>query len=441
MSSRARKSREWSSSAAPAGTRHERTRADSRRSPATNPTSRTDDDSTFNSYALLNLYRPDLARVLMTQDVPSYRYTQLLEHLFRRPLRSMAEATALPGELRAALDPLAPSTQTEIEAVTSAEGTTKLLLQGRDGSRIETVLMRYAGRATVCISSQAGCPVGCVFCATGAIGFGRNLTAAEIVDQVRTAAALAAGENRRVSNVVYMGMGEPLLNLRPVLDSIRILTHPLGQGLGHRAISISTVGIPRGILRLAQAEPQVNLALSLHAADDATRALLIPENYRHPLAEIMEAAWQHFDLTHRKLLIEYVLLGGINDSADQARKLVALLRGHVLAVNLMEWNPVSPDHAPPPREPSGSLVNAVHSPSGIPRMRPASPAAVAAFRKTLEAAHIETVVRRSRGAPIQAACGQLAGRRSVGEVSGLEGKRPVMRSRAETLWGRREQGR
>jgi adenine C2-methylase RlmN of 23S rRNA A2503 and tRNA A37 len=332
----------------------------------------------------------------------------------------------LPGQMRATFDPLAACTLTLVETRSSGDGTTKLLLLGRDGLPVETVIMRYSQRATVCISSQCGCPVGCSFCATGAMGLRRNLAAAEMVDQVRAAAALVGEEGRRVSNVVYMGMGEPLLNLGPVLDSVRILTHPLGQGLAHRSLSISTIGIPRGILRLARTEPQVNLAVSLHAPDDRTRALLVPETYRHSVGEILDAAWQHFDLTHRKLLVEYVLIEGVNDSADHARRLAGLLRGHVVTVNLMAWNQTLPSvrangeqstrpqstrpRAEPQTEPQTYLPNSVTASGQSRRLRSSSPAAIAAFKDVLVAAHIETVVRRSKGAGIQAACGQLAGR-------------------------------
>jgi 23S rRNA (adenine2503-C2)-methyltransferase len=416
IQNKAGKARKRAPSPTPRSPRPGRAQPDARRAPQAKNPATVDDRSPVTPQSLLGLYRPDLAGILMTREVPSYRYTQVCEHLFRRPLSALAEATVLPGELRDALDPLAASTLTEIEAVTSPDGTTKLLLSGRDGSRIETVIMRFPDRATVCISSQCGCPVECRFCATGAMGFRRNLTPAEIVDQVRAAAALVTEEGRRVSNLVYMGMGEPLLNLRPVLDSVRILTHPRGQGLAHRALSISTVGIPRGILRLAHAEPQVNLALSLHAPDDRTRALLVPERYRHTVKEVLEAAWRHFDLTHRKLLIEYVLVGGINDSIDQARMLASLVRGHVVTVNLMTWNPTPFDPAQLARETIDPARTDAFSPAQASRFRPATPAAVAAFKNALLAAHVETVVRRSRGAPIRAACGQLAGRDAAGKT-------------------------
>ena len=342
--------------------------------------------------ALLAAYRPDISEALLGLSSPTYRYSQVFEHLLRRPLRPFSEATILPSDVRATLDTLGASTLAEVEARTAPDRTTKLLLSARDAKRLETVIMRYRERVTVCASSQVGCPVACLFCATGAMGLERNLTSAEIVDQVRACSAISGEEGRRISNLVYMGMGEPLLNLQAVLDSIRILTDSRGLGLAHRAISVSTIGIPSGIVRLARAEPQVNLAVSLHAADDQTRAFLVPQRFRHPLAEILAASWEHFALTRRKLLIEYVLLRSVNDSVEDARALAGLLKGHVVAVNLLNWNPV-------PR--AGTHV----------AFQPSTPAAVSAFKDVLIAAHIETVVRQSKGASIQGACGQLAGRR------------------------------
>jgi 23S rRNA (adenine2503-C2)-methyltransferase len=349
---------------------------------------------------LLERYRPDLAQMLAAADMPAFRYAQVLEHLFRRPNADLDTASNLPADLRSTLAAAGSSVLELVASREASDGTTKLLLAAADGARVETVSMPYGNRMTVCVSSQVGCPVGCAFCATGGLGFSRNLTTAEIVDQLR-AAVVAARPEQRLTNVVYMGMGEPLLNLGAVLDSVRLLTAPSGLGLGHRSISISTVGIPNGILRLAKAEPQVNLALSLHAADDATRALLIPERYRHPIQEILEAAWQHFAITRRKLLVEYVLIGGVNDSVDDARRLAGLLRGHVVAVNLLAWNPVAPESGPGPagrRKPGSSPLH----------LAPSSPAAIAAFRATLRASHIEAVLRQSKGAGIEAACGQLA---------------------------------
>jgi 23S rRNA (adenine2503-C2)-methyltransferase len=316
--------------------------------------------------------------------------------MFLRPGLSFAEATNLPLSTREALEPMGLSTMTVADSVSSPDGTTKLLLRAQDGATVEAVVMRYRQRVTACISSQVGCPVGCAFCATGGLGFTRNLSPAEIVDQVRAVNALLAVENRRISNLVYMGMGEPLLNLSSVLDSIRILTAPHGLNLAHRSLSVSTVGIPAGIRRLAKSEPQLNVAISLHAADDATRALLIPPRFRHPIAAILDAAWEHFALTKRKVLVEYVLIGGVNDSPADARHLAELLRGHVVTVNLLVWNPVPGLLSPPP--------------TGKPaaRFRAPTAEAVAAFRAALTDRKIEAVVRQSKGAGIQAACGQLA---------------------------------
>jgi 23S rRNA (adenine2503-C2)-methyltransferase len=353
--------------------------------------------------SLLELYRPDIAHLLAELGTPPFRQDQVLDHLLQRLGASFAEATNLPLEIRASLDALGASTLAIQDKVSSADGATKLLLAARDEVDLETVVMRYRDRVTACISSQVGCPVGCAFCATGSLGFARNLTPAEIVDQVRVASTLVSAEERRLSNLVFMGMGEPLLNLQAVLGSIRILADPKGMNLAHRSISVSTVGIPNGIRRLAEAEPQVNLAISLHAANDRTRSLLIPDKFRHPLAEILDAAWEHFQLTRRKLLVEYVLIGGINDSIDDARRLASLLRGHVVSVNLLPWNPVQ------------ASFNRALTPGGSARegleFRPPSPQAVSAFRGALLTARIETVVRLSKGATIHAACGQLAGKR------------------------------
>lgn len=357
---------------------------------------------------LLEFYRPDLAGILDSADSPAFRYAQVLEHLLHHPASSFRDASSLPADLRLALDAAGSSVLSVAATRRAADGTTKLLLAAADGSLVEAVLMPYGRRLTVCISSQVGCAVGCVFCATGAMGFRRNLTTAEIVDQLRAAAA-AADEGQRVTNVVYMGMGEPLLNLGSVLESVRVLTAPSGLGLGHRALSISTVGIPSGILRLARTEPQVNLAVSLHAADDVTRALLIPDGFRHPLADILEAAWQHFEITRRKLLIEYVLIAGVNDSVDDAKRLAALLRGHVVTVNLLTWNPVRPEDVERVAPTGGGSEGPRRAPWSRRTFVPSSPQAVAAFRATLRAAHIEAVVRQSKGAGIEAACGQLAG--------------------------------
>ncbi|MCL5735448.1 MAG: 23S rRNA (adenine(2503)-C(2))-methyltransferase RlmN [Actinobacteria bacterium] len=423
---------------------------------------------------LLDIYRPDISHFLLESEAPPFRRAQILDHLLQRPGLTFAGATNLPLSVRASLDELGSSTMTLQDSVSSSDGATKLLLRTMDGVAVETVIMRYRDRVTACVSSQAGCPVGCAFCATGALGFARNLLPAEIVDQVRAAATIIAEENRRLSNLVYMGMGEPLLNLQSALDSIRILTDSHGMNFAHRSISVSTVGIPSGIRRLARTEPQVNLAISLHAADDRTRALLIPGKFRHPVADVLAAAWEHFEITRRKLLVEYVLIDGINDSVDDARRLAALLRGHVVAVNLLAWNPIqarlrrdlnvgmtcnaadgktlnpmrsraaaerrNPDSSGPEGQETGrtsapraaatenrasmkrqatterhdlrnrrALADHLFLPTvGGCLLRSPSHEAITAFRNTLTAARIETVLRQSKGTSIHAACGQLA---------------------------------
>ena len=366
---------------------------------------------------LLGLYRPDLAQELADSDSPPYRYRQVYEHLAHHPGSAFADATALPGDLRSRLETRGASVLRETARRSSEDGTTTLLLAAPDGACIETVVMRYRQRVTACISTQVGCAVGCVFCATGGMGLRRNLDAPEIVDQVRAASALLRDEGRTLSNVVYMGMGEPLLNLQAVLTSIRILTDPAGMDMAHRSISVSTVGIPAGIRRLAEEEPQVNLAISLHAADDRLRARLIPPRFRHSLAEILNAAWGHFELTHRKLLVEYVLLGGINDSPEDARRLAALLKGHVVAVNLLVWNRVRASSPAKPSagetRPAAASADRTRSDDAPGALRAPTPQAIAAFRSVLTSARLEAVVRQSRGGRIDAACGQLAGRRGA----------------------------
>ncbi|MCX8033385.1 MAG: 23S rRNA (adenine(2503)-C(2))-methyltransferase RlmN [Thermoleophilia bacterium] len=357
----------------------------------------------MNAAELLRIYRPDIADALAAQEVASYRHAQVLEHLFRRPLAPFAEATALPAQLRAALSELGECVLRAVAMREAPDGTRKVLLETADGASVETVVMMYPDRVTACISTQVGCPVGCAFCATGALGFKRNLSVAEIVDQVRVAAHEAERAGRKLSRLVFMGMGEPLLNLKAVLDSIEVLSNPAGFGLGQRNMSVSTIGIPKGIIRLAERHPQVNLALSLHAADDATRARLIPKPFCHPLGLILEAAWRHFALTRRKLLIEYVLLQGINDSPQDARRLASLLRGRVVTVNLLAWNPAT--------GPRGGALRPLGGRGAAAPFAAPSPQAVAAFRQILIDAGIEAVVRKSKGQEIEAACGQLAGQR------------------------------
>jgi len=331
--------------------------------------------------------RPDLGGVLRSHHAPGFRHKQVLQHLMASTGVPFAANTSLPLCLRTALDACGHSTLRLLKQQDAADGSSKLLLACADEAHIEAVVMRYPRRNTVCVSSQAGCPLACAFCATGRAGFRRNLTPAEIVDQGREAAALLGREGRRLSNVVFMGMGEPLLNLDAVLVAIREFSAPDGLGIGRRSISVSTVGIPQAMVRLAEETPQVHLALSLHAPDDRIRSSLMPVAKRYSLRQVLDATSEHFRLTHRKLLVEYVLLQGINDSPVQARQLATLLRGRVVTVNLLAWNRVEGP------------------------FRPSPPEDIQAFSEELTARGIETVVRAGRGQMVHGACGQLAAHR------------------------------
>jgi 23S rRNA (adenine2503-C2)-methyltransferase len=347
----------------------------------------------------LQQYRPDIAALLVDGGEPAFRATQVYEHLMHHPGLDFTAATALSKELRGALHDLGETTLRLVTRQDDPDGTTKLLLRAQDGSLLETVIMRYRRRSTVCVSSQVGCALGCVFCATGGLGFRRNLTTAEIVDQVRTVEVLLHTEARHVDRVVYMGMGEPLLNPDAVLASIALLRDPAGLGMAQRSLSVSTVGIPAGIRRLADEAPQVNLALSLHAPDDALRTRLMPVGRKYGLHEVMKAVEQHFDRTHRKLFVEYLLLAGVNDGVRQAHALADLVRGRVATVNLIPWNPGCGDFTASP------------------------PEVVDSFRTILLSRGIETTVRERRGQSIAAACGQLA----AGRAGGAPAARPTTR--------------
>lgn len=338
----------------------------------------------------LRLYRPDLASALDAELAPPYRHAQVYEHLLRHPEVPLSDSTVLPGALQSRLAPLLYRGARVAGRTDDRKGTTKLLVALDEDEAVETVVMRYPERTTVCVSTQIGCPVGCVFCATGRMGFRRNLTTAELVDQVRLAAALVAPEGRRITNVVFMGMGEPLLNTRALFPAIDLLRDSRGLSIRSRGISVSTVGIPSGIVELAKRAPQANLALSLHAPWDALRRRLIPIARTYPLQTVLEAVDTHFALTRRKLLVEYTLLRGLNDGPECAAALADLVRGRVAAVNLIVLNEVQ-----------GSLTQ-----EGS--LAPSPPHVVAAFRAELEERGVDVSLRAGKGSTIVAACGQLA---------------------------------
>ncbi|MXY80317.1 MAG: 23S rRNA (adenine(2503)-C(2))-methyltransferase RlmN [Chloroflexi bacterium] len=347
--------------------------------------------------SLLDLPPEGLAEIVGELGEPGYRAAQVGRGVYRRFATDFEEMTDLPRALRSRL---AKRLRVGAAAVdgeqTSADGsTTKLLLRMDDGELIETVLMRYdpfgqrRARRTVCVSTQAGCAMGCTFCATGAQGFRRQLSAGEILSQVLTMARVAAreGDGAGLTNVVFMGMGEPLASYAATHAALSRLTAADGFGMSPRRVTVSTVGLPAGMRRLAADHPQVNLAVSLHAADEALRRDLVPVPSAS-LGAIVEAARAHVAATGRRVSGEYVLLAGVNDSAAQAGQLGRLLRGLNCHVNLIPINP-SP---------------------GVLGERP-SRSAVLRFQARLTAAGVPATVRVEKGRDIAAACGQLRGDR------------------------------
>jgi 23S rRNA (adenine2503-C2)-methyltransferase len=265
----------------------------------------------------------------------------------------------------------------------SADGTEKLLLEFADGQRVECVLLRDGLRRTVCISSQVGCGMGCVFCASGIDGVVRNLTAGEIVEQLLRLAMLLP-EDERLSHIVVMGMGEPLANLDRLLPALAIARDPDGLGISQRRITISTVGLPPAIDRLVSLDAGYNLAVSLHAADDELRTRLVPVNKAIGIDAVMAAADRYWEASGRRLTFEYVLLGGINDSTNDAAKLASLLRGRAALLNVIPYNSVA----------------------GMPWQEP-SRRSLDRFLEVLTEAGVNVQVRRRKGSEIDAACGQL----------------------------------
>jgi 23S rRNA (adenine2503-C2)-methyltransferase len=324
---------------------------------------------------------------------PAYRARQVAHAAWRSTASTWEEVSTLAGPLRAALVERARFDTLPDTTVRVADGgaTEKALHRLSDGRLVESVLMHYpagAGRRernTLCISSQAGCAVGCPFCATGELGFERDLEVAEIVDQARAARRHLAESNRRLTNVVFMGMGEPLLNLDAVLAAASALTDPARFGLGARHLTVSTSGVVPAIERLARLGPQWTLAVSLHAARDPLRDLLVPLNRRWPVADVIAAARAYAEQTGRRVSYEYVMIDGINDTLADADAVVRLLRGSGAHVNCIPMNEVA------------------HTP-----WRASPLERIAAFAQRLAAGGLGVTVRRNRGQEVGAACGQLA---------------------------------
>ena len=317
-----------------------------------------------------------LDETLAAAGQPAYRARQVWSWA-ARGASGYDVMTDLPAGLRRRLASEVPFSSLSVEREAhAADGTVKALFRTADGRPVEAVLMRYRdGRRSVCVSSQSGCPLTCTFCATGAMKFGRNLTASEILDQV-----LHFRRIEPVDHLVFMGMGEPMMNLPQVLEAARRLPD---AGITHRRTTISTVGWVPGIRALTESDMPIRLAFSLHAPDDELRSQIMPVNDRHPIAEVLDACDAYYARRRRRVFVEYVMLAGVNDTYRQAVALATLLDPRIYKVNLIPYNPTG-------------------------MYEGSSPGAIAAFKAVLEQHGVRATVRLTRGRDIEAACGQLA---------------------------------
>ena len=334
--------------------------------------------------ALAGLDRDEVAGVLAGLKEPAYRADQILEWFYKRRAESFDVMTNLPAALRDKLaGALTLSSSTIADTLADADGTTKYVVRLADGHTIETVLIAERPRRTACLSSQVGCPVGCLFCASGARGVARNLDAAEIVEQALHVTRRLDRDDR-LTHLVFMGVGEPFLNFPRLMKAIRILNAPWGLHLGARRMTVSTVGIPGTIDKLIQSGLQVNLAISLHAPTDEVRAKLIPYKSLMRVEDLMNAAEDYYELTGRETTFEYVLIADVNDSLDDVKALAKKIKACHATVNLIPYNEVE----------------------GSPWKAP-SKKAVGDFRNGLIARGINVTLRKRHGAGVHAACGQL----------------------------------
>jgi 23S rRNA (adenine2503-C2)-methyltransferase len=332
----------------------------------------------------------DLSRLnFLLKQEPAYRLKQVKRAISKDLISNWSEATTIPQDLRRRLERGCPLYIQAKTYISSSGDSIKALITLHDNVKIESVLMRHKDkRNTVCVSSQVGCPLKCTFCATGRMGFKRNLNPSEIIEQVIFFARLLRMEAKKVTNIVFMGMGEPFLNYDNVIEAIRILNDKEGFALGARHFSVSTVGITEGIRKLAQEKLQVNLAISLHAPTNDLRIKLMPINKQYPIENVMSAADYYISKTNRKVMFEYILIKDVNDSLAFAEKLGKLLQDKLCVVNLIPCNPMD-------------------------KVRPSSQVRLEKFKRILEGSGIPVVQRYSFGQDIHAACGQLAGRETI----------------------------
>lgn len=336
---------------------------------------------------IFDLDYSELAAIFESWGEPSYRARQIWQGLYQNLWREPEQFSTLPGKLRSRLaDEFIFSKLLPEQVLASTDGETqKTLFRLPDQRAIETVLMRYEHRRTLCISTQAGCAMGCVFCATGQMGFQRNLSSGEIVEQVVYYARQLHALDEKVTNVVVMGMGEPFHNYDATLQGIDRMNHLEGMALGARRFTISTVGLVPAIRRFTAERRQINLAVSLHSADDEQRSALLPINKKYPIAEVVQACREYVDQTHRRITFEWALIKDVNDQVEHARALASLLHSLLCHVNVIPLNPT--------RDYQGQATT---------RQR------ALAFKAELEQHGIPCSIRLRRGIDIQAGCGQLA---------------------------------
>jgi 23S rRNA (adenine2503-C2)-methyltransferase len=322
---------------------------------------------------------------------PEFRAKQVWDGVYKQLHNNAESLTTLPSQLRKKLSADFEFTSlTPVAQLQSKDGkTSKTLFELGDGARIETVLMRYKDRNTLCISSQVGCAAGCAFCATGGMGFSRNLTSGEIIEQVVYFERLLRTENKKLTNIVVMGMGEPFFNYENVLNAIWIMNDPSGFNMGQRRFTISTVGIVPQIIKFTELDSQVNLAISLHAATDELRNTLIPINRKYPLQKLIAVCREYTNRTRRRISFEWAMIENVNDTEEQADALKSHLEGVIAHVNLIPLNPVK---------------SFSQRPSPIKKIQ--------RFAALLDSRSINYTIRASMGRDIQAGCGQLAAEQS-----------------------------
>ncbi|MEJ2302978.1 MAG: 23S rRNA (adenine(2503)-C(2))-methyltransferase RlmN [Anaerolineales bacterium] len=329
----------------------------------------------------------EIASLMKDWGEPSYRATQIWKALYQQLHGSWEQFTTLPQSLRYKLEEnfSLAGLHPEIVLASQDKETTKTLFSLPDGAAIEAVLMSYSKRRTLCISTQVGCAMGCVFCATGQMGFGRNLTSGEIVEQVIYYAQKLDAIGERVTNIVLMGMGEPFHNYDATMQAIDRLNHSEGMNLGARRFTVSTVGLIPGIKRFSNEHRQINLAVSLHATDDELRSSMLPINRKYPVDELLNACREYVHKTHRRITFEWALIHDVNDLPEHARALGTRLRGMLCHVNVIPLNPTEG-----------------YEGQATTRQR------AVAFQAELERMGIPCTIRVRRGIDIQAGCGQLA---------------------------------